>query len=91
MESSNRLLPSNPENVVKLAWRLITGRTLGYQFDQMAFGEFVGFSEKMLADYKTVLREEVDAIRFGECLDVFVSAGWPQATQIVRRMDVAVR
>jgi hypothetical protein len=91
MESFNRLLPFNPEHVLKLAWRLITGRTLGYQFDQMAIGEFVGFAEKILADHRALLREEVNAVRFAEILDVFVSAGWPQATQIVLRMDAAVR
>ena len=31
------------------------------------------------------------SLRFAEILDVFVSAGWPQATQIVLRMDAAVR
>jgi hypothetical protein len=91
MESFNRLLPFNPEHVLKLAWRLITGRTLGYQFDQMAIGEFVGFAEKILADHRALLREELNAVRFAEILDVFVSAGWPQATQIVLRMDAAVR
>lgn len=91
MESFNRLLPFNPEHVLKLVWRLITGRTFGYQFDQMAIGEFVGFAEKILADHKALLREEVNAVRFAEILDVFVSAGWPQATQIVLRMDAAVR
>jgi hypothetical protein len=91
MESFNRLLPFDPEHVLKLAWRLITGRTLGYQFDQMAIGEFVGFAEKILADHRALLREEVNAVRFAEILDVFVSAGWPQATQIVLRMDAAVR
>jgi hypothetical protein len=60
MESFNRLLRFNPEHVLKLAWRLITDPTLGYQFDQMAIGEFV----------------EVNAVRFAEILDVFVSAGW---------------
>lgn len=91
VESFNRLLPFNPEHVLKLAWRLITGRTLGYQFDQMAIGEFVGFAEKILVDHRALLREEVNAVRFAEILDVFVSAGWPQATQIVLRMDAAVR
>jgi len=91
MESFNRLLPFDSEHVLKLAWRLITGRTLGYQFDQMAIGEFVSFAEKILADHKELLREEVNAVYFAEILDVFVSAGWPQATQIVLRMDAAVR
>jgi hypothetical protein len=91
MESFNRLLPLDPEHVLKLAWSLITGRTLGYQFDQMAIGEFVTFAERMLADHRQLLREEPNAIRFAEILDVFVGAGWPDATRIVLRMDSAVR
>lgn len=91
MESFNHLLSFDPPRVLKLAWWLITGRTLGYQFDQMAIQEFVKFAESILADYKELLRDEVNAIRFAEILDVFVSAGWSQATRIVMRMDAAVR
>jgi AAA domain len=91
MGSFNRLLPIDPERVLKLASWLITGRTFGYQFDQMAIQEFVRFAESILADHKALLHEEVHAVRFAEILNVFVSAGWPQATRIVMRMDAAVR
>lgn len=91
MESFNRLLPFDPERILRLAWWLITGRTMGYQFDAMAVGEFVTFTEKILADHKGLLRDAVNISRFSEILDVFAKAGWPEATRIVLRMDSAVR
>jgi hypothetical protein len=91
MESFNRLLPIDPGRVLKLAWRLITGRTFGYEFDQMAIGEFVSFADKILSEHRELLRDEVNALHFAEILDVFVSAGWPDATRLVLRMDSAVR
>jgi hypothetical protein len=91
MESFNRLLPINPERILKLAWRLITGRTFGYQFDQMAIGEFISFADKILSEHRELLRDEVSALHFAEILDIFVSAGWPDATRLVFRMDSAVR
>jgi hypothetical protein len=91
MESFNKLLSYDPAHVLKLTARLITGRTFGYQFDSFAIGEFVKFSEKFLADHKELLRESTNALYFAEILDVFVSAGWPDATQIVTRLDAAIR
>jgi KaiC/GvpD/RAD55 family RecA-like ATPase len=91
MESFNKLLSYDPAHVLKLTARLITGRTFGYQFDSFAIGEFVKFSEQFLADHKELLRESTNALYFAEILDVFVSAGWPDATQIVTRLDAAIR
>jgi len=91
MESFNHLLALDPERVVRLTRYLITGRTFGYEFDQMAIGEFVNFAEKVLADHREVLRDETNAVRFAEILDVFVRAGWPAAAQIVLKMDAAIR
>ena len=91
MESFNHLLAVNPERILKLTQRLITGRTFGYEFDQMAIGEFVKFAEKFLADHRELLRDGTSAVRFADILDVFVRAGWPAATQIVLQMDSAVR
>ncbi len=91
MESFNFLLQFDPAHILSLAARLITGRTFGYHFDELAIGEFVKFAEKILADHRELLRDPTNAVRFGEILDVFVSAGWPAATQIVTRLDAAVR
>ena len=91
MESFNLLLPFDPPRILSLVARLITGRTFGYHFDELAIGEFVKFAEKLLADHKETLRDPANAVHFGEVLDVFVSAGWPAATQIVTRLDAAVR
>lgn len=91
MESFNKLLSYDMARVLRLTARLITGRTFGYQFDSFAITEFVKFSEKVLADHREVLGESVNALYFAEILDVFVNAGWPDATQIVSRLDAAIR
>jgi len=48
-------------------------------------------SGEIASDYKELLRDKESAIQFAEILDVFVSAGWPDAPRLVFRMDAAVR
>jgi hypothetical protein len=68
-----------------------TGITLGYEFDSMAIGEVVKLTEIVLADHKDILSKAENAANLGTVLDVFLSAGWPEATQLVMRLENAVR
>jgi hypothetical protein len=91
MESFNKLISFDPVRVLKMVYKLITGRTLGYQFDQLAIGEFTKFADRFLADHREILRDKTNAIYFADILNVFVRAGWPEAVRAVMRMDSAVR
>jgi KaiC/GvpD/RAD55 family RecA-like ATPase len=80
-----------PEVVLDLTASLLTGMTLGYEFDSMAIGEVVKLTEIVLADHKDILSKAENAANLGTVLDVFLSAGWPEATRLVMRLENAVR
>ena len=67
------------------------GTYVGYHFDSFAITEFEKLAEQVLADHKELLRDGPNALHFAEILDVFVSAGWPRAMQIVTLLDKAIR
>jgi hypothetical protein len=81
----------HPEVVLDLTASLLTGMTLGYEFDSMAIGEVVKLTEVVLADHKDILSKAPNAANLGTILDVFLSAGWPEATRLVMRLENAVR
>ena len=81
----------HPEVVLDLTASLLTGITLGYEFDSMAIGEVVKLTEIVLADHKDILSKAKNAANLGTILDVFLSAGWPEATRLVMRLENAVR
>jgi hypothetical protein len=91
METFTALLPADPAFVLQLSASLLAGKNLGYEFDAMAIGEVVKLTNEVLADWKQLLLEPANAANLGSVLDVFVGAGWPQATQLVMKLDSAIR
>jgi hypothetical protein len=81
----------DPPRVLQLAADLFKGFNMGYQSDQMAIGEIVQFAEVILADHKEILKDPTNASNLASILDQFVEVGWPQATQLVMKLDSAVR
>jgi len=55
----------------------------------MAISECVEFAEVLLSEHRDLLREEDSARQFSDLLDLFVDVGWPQAIQLVTRIDEA--
>jgi hypothetical protein len=64
---------------------------MGDQSDQMAIGEIVQFAEVILADHKEILKDATNASNLASILDQFVEVGWPQAMQLVMKLDSSVR
>ncbi len=91
MEIFNAVVSAEPVKVLMLASTLLNGPRLGYEFDQMAITQVVQLTETLLADHREILRDGQNAARLGDIIDVFVSAGWPQATRLVMRLDSAIR
>jgi KaiC/GvpD/RAD55 family RecA-like ATPase len=91
MQMFNCMLPFGASQVLTVVWSLLTGQTLGYQFDALSITEFGKFAERILADYRQLLLDDAKAREFAEILDVFVRVGWPAATRIVLRMDEALK
>jgi hypothetical protein len=91
MEIFNAVASDETVKVLQLASTLLKGPRLGYEFDQMAIGQVVQLAEKVLADHREILSDGQNAARLGDILDVFVRAGWPQATRLVMQLDSAIR
>jgi hypothetical protein len=91
MELFRTTVSFDPPRILQLAADLFKGFNMGYQSDQMAIGEIVQFAEVILADHKETLRDPINASNLASILDQFVEAGWAQATQLVMKLDGAVR
>jgi hypothetical protein len=92
MQLLNGVLSFDPSAVVGFAAAVCrASKPLNYQFDSMAVGEMVKLVEHVLADHREILRETPTADSLGEMLDIFVSAGWPQAMSLTFRLDEVVR
>jgi KaiC/GvpD/RAD55 family RecA-like ATPase len=91
MEVFSSTLHYDPPVVLQFASDLLRGYTMGYQFDSMARDEIVRFADVVLADHKDILQDPTNASNLGSILDVFVEAGWSEATQLVMKLDSAVR
>jgi hypothetical protein len=91
MQTFSRVVSYHPEMVLDLTASLLTGITLGYEFDSLAISEVVKLTEVVLADHKDILMKSENAANLGTVLDVFLSAGWPEATRLVMRLENAVR
>jgi hypothetical protein len=91
MELFRTTVSYDPPRVLQLAADLFKGFNMGYQSDQMAIGEIVQFAEVILADHKEILKDPSNASNLASILDQFVEVGWPQATQLVMKLDGAVR
>jgi hypothetical protein len=81
----------DPARVLQLTADLFKGFNMGYQSDQMAIAEVVRFAEIILADHKEILKDPTNAANLAFILDQFVEFGWPQATQVLMKLDGAVR
>ena len=91
IQTFSRVVSYDPEVVLDLTASLLTGITLGYEFDSLAISEVVKLTEVVLADHKDILAKAENAANLGTVLDVFLSAGWPEATRLVMRLENAVR
>ena len=87
METFRAMLNVDVKQVLRYAAGLLGGYSFGYQFDTMAVDEVVRLTDAVIADHKQILRIPESAANLGAILDVFVVAGWPQATQLVMKLD----
>ena len=94
METMNEVLPFDPSG--QPDWR--RGSYLHSSFYDELSIRFDGCSrqtvklvDKILADYKDLLRDNGAASALGAILDIFVRAGWPQALQLTFTLDRAMR
>jgi hypothetical protein len=82
----------DPNHVLRLAARLAQGSLKGrYPFDSLAIKEVVELVEGVLADHRGELRDAASFQNLVQLLDIFASAGWPEASRLVWRLDEVYR
>lgn len=92
MELLNGVLVCDPPLILRLAAEVIEcSKRFNYPLDSMAMKETVTLVEAILADYRAHVQDETSLRHLLSILDVFVEAGWPDALNLVWRLDEVFR
>lgn len=92
MELLNGVLKYDPKGVLHMAMQVVkSSEPLGYHIDSMAIREVVNLIETILADYRCDVQSEDSLNDLLNLLDVFTNTGWPEALQLVWRLDEIFR
>ena len=92
MELLRKVASFDPAGVLHLAAGVAgSSKKAGYNLDSMAIGEVVKLVESLLADHREVLREEESLTNLIALLDIFAEAGWPEALNLIWRLDEVFR
>jgi hypothetical protein len=92
MEMLNGVLRYDPALILRLATEVVeTSKRFGYNLDPMAMEEIVKLVESVLADYRDSVQEDTAINNLLAILDAFVEAGWPEALNLVWRLDEIYR
>src|SRR6266498_2308830 len=92
MQLMNEVLSYEPKAVLHMAADVAeASEAAGYNIDSIAIKEVVTLVESVLADYRNEVQEGEALADLLRLLDVFAKAGWPQALQLVWRLDEVFR
>lgn len=92
MELLNGVLRYDPRLVLRMAAEGVTcSKRFNYNLDSMAMSETVKLVESILVDHRESVQEEASIKNLLELLDAFVEAGWPEALNLVWRLDEIYR
>lgn len=78
------LITADPMRVfIKVGHIVEVNRRSGYQYEQLAIQLMIKVVQRYLAEYRYIFREDVRTREMLiTILDIFVSAGWPEAIQL---------
>lgn len=92
MELLNGVLRYDPRLSLRMAAEVVScSKPFGYNLDSMAMRETVKLVESILADHRESVQEEASIKNLVGLLDAFVEAGWPDALNLVWRLDEIYR
>jgi len=88
----NGVLKYDPKTALRLAADVVrASKPFNYNFDSLAMKEIVRLIESILADHRAEIQDEDSIRHLLNLLDSFVEAGWPDALQLVWRLDEIYR
>ena len=92
MQMLNGVVQYAPALVLSMATEVVqSSQRFNYNLDSMAMKETVELVERMLADFRTDIRNESSIKDLLSLLDSFIEAGWPDALNLVWRLDEIYR
>lgn len=92
MELLNGVLKYDPQGVLHMAAGVaVSSRSAGYNFDALAVREVVKLAEAILADHRSEVRQGQPLQDLLDLLDIFAETGWPEALNLVWRLDEVFR
>lgn len=62
-----------------------------YSFDHSAIREVVKYTERLLADHKSMLTEPEAFAQVMSLLNIYVRSGWPEALDLLWKLDEIFR
>ncbi len=88
MELLNTVVDFDARRAVKMASRAArVGESSNYNIDAVAVDEVVKLVERVLADHRSEVQDSETLEALMSLLDIFAETGWPQAIQLVWRLD----
>ena len=92
MELLNEVVQFDAARAVVMAARAArAGESADYNIDALAVREVVQLVERVLADHRGEVQEAAALQALMDLLDVFAATGWPEAIQLVWRLDELFR
>jgi hypothetical protein len=88
MELLNEVVTFDARRAVIMAARAArAGEGANYNIDSLAIREVVQLVERILADHRSDVQDAEPLQALMDLLDVFAATGWPEAIQLVWRLD----
>jgi hypothetical protein len=88
MELLNEVVSFDARRAVVMAARAArAGEGANYNIDSLAIREVVQLVERVLADHRNEVQDAEPLQALMDLLDVFAATGWPEAIQLVWRLD----
>ena len=88
MELLNEVVQFDARRAVIMAARAArAGEGANYNMDSLAIGKVVQLVERVLADHRSEVQDDEALQALMDLLDVFAATGWPEAIQLVWRLD----
>jgi hypothetical protein len=92
MQLLNGVLKYDPSVALGLAADVVrSSKPHGYNLDSLAMNEVVKLVEAILADHRSEIHDADSIKSLLNLLDAFIEAGWPEALQLVWRLDEIYR